>query len=49
MRVIALPNSEWPPAADALDLADAVIESPAELVPDLFRRIQTRSVPFRDR
>jgi HAD superfamily hydrolase (TIGR01509 family) len=49
MRVIALPNSEWPPAADALDLADAVIESPAELVPHLFRRIQTRSVPFRDR
>ena len=32
--IVALPNSEWPPAADALDLADAVIGSPAELVPD---------------
>jgi HAD superfamily hydrolase (TIGR01509 family) len=35
MRVIALPNCEWPPAADALALADAVIESLAELTPEL--------------
>jgi HAD superfamily hydrolase (TIGR01509 family) len=39
MRVIVLPNSEWPPGTDALDLADAVIGSLAELP----------SVPFRDR
>ena len=39
MRVIALPNPEYPPGPDALDLADAVIGSPAEL----------SSVPFRDR
>ena len=39
MRVIALPNPEYPPGPDALELADAVIGSPAEL----------SSVPFRDR
>ena len=31
MRVIALPNAHYPPAADALALADAVIASPDEL------------------
>ena len=35
MRVIALPNSEWPPGAEALALADAVIESLEELTPEL--------------
>jgi HAD superfamily hydrolase (TIGR01509 family) len=35
MRVIALPNSEWPPPAEALGLADAVVESLAELTPEL--------------
>ncbi len=35
MRVIALPNSAWPPAAEALALADAVIESLEELTPNL--------------
>ena len=35
MRVIALPNSEWPPEAEALELADAVIESLEELTPEL--------------
>ena len=39
MRVIALPNPEYPPGPDALELADAVIGSPAEL----------SSVPFPDR
>jgi HAD superfamily hydrolase (TIGR01509 family) len=38
MQVIALPNSEWPPAPEALALADTVIGSLAELAP----------VPFRD-
>ena len=37
MRVIALPNTHYPPAADALALADAVVGSPAELTPDLVR------------
>lgn len=31
MRVIALPNAHYPPAADALALADAVVATPAEL------------------
>jgi len=34
MRVIALPNSAWPPDAEALALADAVIESLEELTPE---------------
>ena len=37
MRVIALPNSHYPPAPDALELADAVIASPDELTPGLVR------------
>jgi HAD superfamily hydrolase (TIGR01509 family) len=39
MRVVALPNPAYPPGPEALDLADAVIGSPAEL----------SSVPFPDR
>ena len=35
MRVIALPNRHYPPAAEALALADAVAGSLAELSPDL--------------
>jgi HAD superfamily hydrolase (TIGR01509 family) len=31
MRVLALPNAHYPPAADALALADVVLRSPAEL------------------
>jgi HAD superfamily hydrolase (TIGR01509 family) len=31
MRVLALPNAHYPPAADALALADVVLGSPAEL------------------
>ena len=37
MRVIALPNSHYPPAPDALELADVVIASPDELTPGLVR------------
>jgi HAD superfamily hydrolase (TIGR01509 family) len=37
MRVIALPNTHYPPAEDALALADAVVASPAELTPALVR------------
>ena len=37
MRVIALPNAHYPPAPDALALADAVVASPAELTPELVR------------
>ena len=37
MRVIAVPNAHYPPAEDALALAAAVVESPAELTPELVR------------
>jgi HAD superfamily hydrolase (TIGR01509 family) len=37
MRVIAVPNAHYPPAADALTLAAAVVSSPAELTPELVR------------
>ena len=37
-RVIAVPNAHYPPAADALALADAVVGSPAELTPELIRK-----------
>jgi HAD superfamily hydrolase (TIGR01509 family) len=37
MRVIALPNAHYPPADDALALADAVVGSPSELTPELVR------------
>jgi HAD superfamily hydrolase (TIGR01509 family) len=33
MRVIAIPNRRYPPAGDALALADAIVESPGELTP----------------
>ncbi len=35
MRVIAIPNAHYPPGADALALADAVIGSVHELRPEL--------------
>jgi HAD superfamily hydrolase (TIGR01509 family) len=38
MRVIALPNSEFPPAAQAVALADRAIGSLAELTPALVER-----------
>ena len=37
MRVIALPNAHYPPAPDALALADAVVGSTYELTPELVR------------
>jgi HAD superfamily hydrolase (TIGR01509 family) len=37
MRVLALPNAHYPPAADALALADVVLASPDELTPELVR------------
>ena len=37
MRVIALPNAHYPPAPDALALADAVVASPVELTSKLVR------------
>jgi beta-phosphoglucomutase-like phosphatase (HAD superfamily) len=35
MRVVAIPNRRYPPAADALDLADAEVASLDELTPEL--------------
>jgi HAD superfamily hydrolase (TIGR01509 family) len=37
MRVLAIPNAQYPPAADALALAHAVLRSPGELTPELVR------------
>jgi HAD superfamily hydrolase (TIGR01509 family) len=37
MRVVAVPNRHYPPTADALALAAAVVASPAELTPELVR------------
>ena len=35
MRVVAIPNRRYPPASEALELADEVLPSIAELSPDL--------------
>jgi HAD superfamily hydrolase (TIGR01509 family) len=35
MRVLVIPNSHYPPAPDALALADVVVQSPQELTPEL--------------
>ena len=37
MRVIAFPNAHYPPAPDALALADVVLTSLEELTPELVR------------
>ena len=37
LRVLALPNTQYPPAPDALSLADLVLASPAELTPAAVR------------
>jgi beta-phosphoglucomutase-like phosphatase (HAD superfamily) len=37
MRVLALPNAHYPPAPEALALADAVLMSLEELTPELVR------------
>jgi len=34
MRVVAIPNRRYPPTGEALVLADVVVESLAELIPD---------------
>jgi hypothetical protein len=36
MRVVAVPNPHFPPAADALQLADVVLASIGELRPESF-------------
>jgi HAD superfamily hydrolase (TIGR01509 family) len=35
MRVVAIPNRRYPPARDALELADEVVASVSELSPEL--------------
>jgi beta-phosphoglucomutase-like phosphatase (HAD superfamily) len=35
MRVIAIPNRRYPPATDALEFADLIIESLDELMPEV--------------
>ena len=40
MRVVAVPNREFPPAADALALADVVLGSLEELTPATIRSLQ---------
>ena len=47
MRVIALPNAHYPPAPDALALADAVIASPDELTPGARPRLTQAFPPNR--
>ena len=37
MRVLAIPNSHFPPDEDALALADVVLDSLAELTPEADR------------
>jgi HAD superfamily hydrolase (TIGR01509 family) len=37
LRVLAIPNAHYPPPADVLALADAVLRSPYELTPELVR------------
>jgi HAD superfamily hydrolase (TIGR01509 family) len=37
MRVLALPNAHYPPAPDALALADVVLASPTEVTPAVIR------------
>ncbi len=43
MRLVAVPNREFPPAADALALADVVIASLTELTPATIHSIQSGS------
>jgi len=39
MTVVAVPNPHYPPPADALALAAATVPTPAELTPELIRRL----------
>jgi HAD superfamily hydrolase (TIGR01509 family) len=43
MRLIAIPNRDFPPSADALGLADVVIHSLDQLRPELLARIDPES------
>jgi hypothetical protein len=40
MAVIAVPNPHFPPAPDALELADVVVSSVAEVTPQLVEGIR---------
>ena len=42
MRVIAIPNRRYPPAEDALELADMVLDSPENLTPDVVAAVGRR-------
>jgi hypothetical protein len=39
MRVIATPNQAFPPAPDALALADVVVDGIADVTPELVERV----------
>jgi beta-phosphoglucomutase-like phosphatase (HAD superfamily) len=41
MRVIAIPNAEFPPATDALDQADVILPSIAELLAETVAGLAT--------
>jgi HAD superfamily hydrolase (TIGR01509 family) len=43
MRVLAVPNREYPPSADALALAADVVRSIAELTPERVRRVGSQA------
>jgi HAD superfamily hydrolase (TIGR01509 family) len=43
MRVLAVPNREFPPSEDALALADDVLHSIAELTPERVRRVSAQA------
>jgi HAD superfamily hydrolase (TIGR01509 family) len=42
MRVIAVPNRDFPPSSEALDLADLVLDSLTELTPERVRSVSAR-------
>ena len=39
MAVVAIPNREFPPAEDALALAETVLDSIQQLTPELVERL----------
>jgi HAD superfamily hydrolase (TIGR01509 family) len=46
MRVIAVPNAHYPPAVDALALADVVVRTPPELTVALVQRVDGSEARF---
>ena len=42
MRVIAVPNREYPPDESALALAEAVVRTPGEIGPALVAKLGSR-------